>query len=989
MDGIESVDLPRKKPKLEHDSMNDWRTGLLPSISHENMSLNTARLHAGDDLLDKEDACGITEYVSPDSLGFSGTLKKRYTDFLVNEILPSGEVVHLTNLKAPKGNEQKAYKTPSTPNPGTHGSHNFAATSAIKVERNIAVNGPKNEGLLEKILPSAEHEALNNTPIPTPSPNNDPKSFSPFAGDGTRDRLAYHFEELPPHKRVSITKPDKNNKSPESGDVKDEDTARTKQKVQLRRTSQGWIEVDEALERAEKEQKDKKTTERVANDKDDVAAPQGALKDDAAAEPNNVYAPQASTLASWNAYAGVRDRFDLPKADQDVLVSYFPTEVVDAIRSLYNHVITSPDRSTREYGTVRSAIIDRQTRGKIHQEIRRIFNSKLESQTDDEGRIIISAIPKQPTFYGRYPPSQNDRSSNRNYQTWKNSAARGKSGCKEFGGDYLHFSLYKENKDTMESISHLARQLNMKPQAFQFAGTKDRRGVTVQRVSAYRIFIDRVIRAGKTLRNAYVGDYEYLPNPLQLGELTGNEFVITLRDCDFHYPEQADSMTVLKSATSIVGEAIRNLGELGFINYYGLQRFGTFGISTDTVGLAMLQGDFKRAVDAILYYKPACLETESDPPTIADSVSRDDRYRAQAIRLFLDNGDSYHALNDLPRKFSAEASIIRHLSKKGHHSDYLGALQTISRNLRLMYVHAYQSLVWNMAASERWRKFGSTVVEGDLVQVDEHKEDDPANKKEEVDTDGEVVIQPAEHDRATNHEDIFTRARALSKVEVRSGRYTIFDIVLPTPGYDILYPNNAIGDFYRSFMASERGGGLNPHDMRRSWKDISLSGSYRKLLAKPGKNITFEIKTYEEDDEQFVETDIDRYYKTHPKQDHRGGQGPTFSRAPTAKEESKENKTQAPSQPSSSPTASNNDLQTSIPATTVPTPTADLSSSSVDTHAGGGVRLDWNCQPKADKKIAVIFKLQLGVSQYATMALRELMKQGGVKTYKMDYSGGR
>lgn len=38
----------------------------------------------------------------------------------------------------------------------------------------------------------------------------------------------------------------------------------------------------------------------------------------------------------------------------------------------------------------------------------------------------------------------------------------------------------------------------------------------------------------------------------------------------------------------------------GFINYYGLQRFGTAGVPTHKVGAALLKGQYKAAVDLIM-----------------------------------------------------------------------------------------------------------------------------------------------------------------------------------------------------------------------------------------------------------------------------------------------------------------------------------------------------------------------------------------------------
>lgn len=442
---------------------------------------------------------------------------------------------------------------------------------------------------------------------------------------------------------------------------------------------------------------------------------------------------------------------------------------------------------------------------------------------------------------------------------------RGQLGWQELGGQYLHFSLYKENKDTMEVISFLARCLKCKPKDFQFAGTKDRRAATVQRVSVYRRRAPELARWNSQLRNARIGNFKYEKQSLELGENDGNQFIITLRDCHFAGEAGLDHAARVALANEVVGKAVKHLQDHGFINYFGLQRFGTFGIGTDEVGKKILTGDFQGAVDAILSYSEESLNAaiNQDSSRSYDKISRDDLDRAHAIYLFKHSANGNAALDKMPNKFSGEKAIIRHLSSKQQGSDYIGALLGISRNLRTMYVHAYQSLVWNTVASERWARYGDKVIKGDLVIMDTQ-----ANKAvgshDEVDESGEVVVRPAVDDFAVTHDDIYQRARPLTSEEAESGRYSIFDIVLPTPGFDVDYPANDIGDFYKEFMGSDRGGNIDPADMRRKQKDFSLSGNYRKLIGQVGKGLSFEIKTYVEENEQLVETDLEKLDKSRP-----------------------------------------------------------------------------------------------------------------------------
>lgn len=664
-----------------------------------------------------------------------------------------------------------------------------------------------------------------------------------------------------------------------------------------------------------------------------------------------------------------------------MLNSFFSAETVDQILALFRRIVASPLRKARDFGTVRTEPIERDVRTNIHQAIRRIFSSRLETTTDDSGAMVVAAAGPSSGWDSR---KNNGRSAGRSDRNVKPQQPKGKLGWAELGGDYLHFTIYKENRDTMEVISHLARVLKLRPQLFQFAGTKDRRGITVQRASVYRVQANRLFDAGRTLKQSRIGNFEYRPQGLQLGELLGNEFLITLRDCHFQVDEHVGFETKIGRASSILNTVIEKFSSLGFINFYGLQRFGSFSTGTHTVGRSMLQGDFKAACEAILSFHPSALAAAQQESNQEDSsIDRDDKARAFALHTFATTQHSKQALDQLPRKFSAEACLIRHLSSSHHRNDYLGALQTINRNLRLMYVHAYQSLVWNTAATARWKAHGDKVLPGDLVLINEHPEastkpttDDTGMK---VDQDGEPIIAPESSDRAYTSDEIFTRARALTESELASPdcKISIFDIVLPLPGYDILYPANDTANIYKEFMGSEEGGGLDPYDMRRKWKDVSLSGGYRKLLAKPLGKVEGCVRAYgaRGEDEQFVETDAERLIK---RQGTEKGSGWEKKGGKNDDDYATKDEGGRLEDPSAETASAHREESKTFQSHTISATDATAASSSTDPPA----------ELKNDK-LAVILKMSLGSSTYATMALRELMKEGGVKTWKVEYSGGR
>ncbi len=87
--------------------------------------------------------------------------------------------------------------------------------------------------------------------------------------------------------------------------------------------------------------------------------------------------------------------------------------------------------------------------------------------------------------------------------------------------------------------------------------------------------------------------------------------------------------------------------------------------------------------------------------------------------------------------------------------------------MRLMYLHAYQSFIWNSVVSKRIELFGLQPCIGDLVQARKSRQQKVTDKKEANENDSVSYV---------TEENIHS--------------FSIEDVVLPLPGHSVLYPKN-------------------------------------------------------------------------------------------------------------------------------------------------------------------------------------------------------
>lgn len=229
-------------------------------------------------------------------------------------------------------------------------------------------------------------------------------------------------------------------------------------------------------------------------------------------------------------------------------------------------------------------------------------------------------------------------------------------------GYYTWFTLKKTNWDIFRALKIISRKLGVSIKRFGYAGVKDKRAVTYQRVSVWNVTADRL--KDVRIKDIELSDFKKKKERINLGDLKANSFRIVIRDIEEKEKDKIE----------------KNLEKLkkGFVNYFGDQRFG-FRKNTHLVGKEILRNHLKEAVWIYL------------------TKEGDENEEARKFRENLSKTKDFRkALKECPRQLHNELVLLEHLLKNPN--DYAGALRKIPKKFRRMFVHAYQSHLWNEIA---------------------------------------------------------------------------------------------------------------------------------------------------------------------------------------------------------------------------------------------------------------------------------------------------
>ncbi|HWM50512.1 MAG TPA: tRNA pseudouridine(13) synthase TruD [Thermoplasmata archaeon] len=229
--------------------------------------------------------------------------------------------------------------------------------------------------------------------------------------------------------------------------------------------------------------------------------------------------------------------------------------------------------------------------------------------------------------------------------------------------------------ETNRLIREFARILHISRRRIGFAGTKDKQAITTRLFSFEGVPPESV--RGIRLKDLEVLDAFRSDRGLEIGDLAGNRFQIVVRGLQMAPDAAADAVAETERALRLLG---------GFPSFFGVQRFGSVRPITHVVGRHLVHGEFEEAVQAY----------------VANPLEGEDPASYEVRSTLQETGDVQLALRTFPKSYGFEKAILNHLAARP--GDYVGSLRALPFNLLMMFVHGYQSFLFNRILSERMRR---------------------------------------------------------------------------------------------------------------------------------------------------------------------------------------------------------------------------------------------------------------------------------------------
>ncbi len=246
-------------------------------------------------------------------------------------------------------------------------------------------------------------------------------------------------------------------------------------------------------------------------------------------------------------------------------------------------------------------------------------------------------------------------------------------------GKYALVLLRKTNWTTQRAILQIAKRLRISKVRVHYAGIKDKQAVTSQVIAILGVKKEDI--EGIALKDIELEFLGYSDEDIHIGNLIGNKFKV-----------RAD---LTASEKKNIDKNLPLIKKRGFVNYFGTQRFSSG--SSSLIGRAIVKGNFEEAVKVML-------SVHSGPEG------------AEFDKFVLNNwGHWKDIMKVVPRFLGNEKAVLDYLIRNP--TDFAGALRNVSKPLRRIFVHAYQSEIWNRAVS----KYIESKVDVKWVELPGHK----------------------------------------------------------------------------------------------------------------------------------------------------------------------------------------------------------------------------------------------------------------------------